>query len=111
MRVGFKSNKHNDSLMKLIRNAMNVIKSLITRAFGLDGTINIKDLPKMQLHEFSDIVIAKDTKFNVYTTDDIQYSISARSKTDQEIAEGITKRFNILYKAFEKIPNKSAERQ
>ena len=38
-------------------------------------------------------------------------SISAQHKTDQEIAEGITKRFNVLYRAYEKMPNKDAKRE
>ena len=114
-RIGFKSGVHKKGLAELVYNVLRMIAKFIQDAFSgfmdFEGYINISKLPKMQLNEFADLVLARDSKFRVQTTGDIQYSIAATHKTDQEIAEGITKRFNVLYKAFEKIPNKSAKRQ
>ena len=110
--------KDRASLQDLVRQMWNYIARKIQAAFTRYGDIVEVDptkLPKMTIDELTDIISASNVRFRTgYSSkpyDSVQYNISARFKTDREIAEGITKRFDILYKAFEKIPNKSAERQ
>jgi len=61
----------------------------------------------MTLSELSDIVLAKDAQFDIYTKNDTQYNIMSHQQRAQQVADNITKRFNVLYKAYEKATNKT----
>lgn len=112
--TGYKKAQNRNLVKDLVQKALRYISKLLQAAIervGNDYMVDPEKLPRMTLNELSQLVVADDTKLRVFTTEQTQYSISATAKTEQEIAKDITQRFNVLYRAYEKMPNKSPRRQ
>jgi len=61
----------------------------------------------MTLSELADIILAEDSRFKVYTTEEIQHSISSRQQAAQDEANRLIVRMNVLYKQYEKMKDKT----
>lgn len=111
---GYKKAQNRTTVKELVRSALNYIAQLINRAIEMVGgkaVVTPENLPKMKLEELARLVVADDSQFRVWTTEEIQHSISTKQQKAQKVAEQITERFYVLYRAYERMPNKSPRRQ
>ena len=111
---GYKKAQNRTTVKELVRKAFNYIAKLINNAIeriGGKAVVTPENLPKMKLSELAQLIIADDSQFKVWTTEEIQHSITSQQQKAQKISEDITKRFYVLYRAYEKMPNKSPKRQ
>lgn len=111
---GYKKAQNRNTVKEIVRKALNYIAKLLNNAIeriGGKAVITPENLPKMKLSELAQLIIADDSQFKVWTTEEIQHSITSQQQKAQKISEDITKRFYVLYRAYEKMPNKSPKRQ
>lgn len=111
---GYKKAQNRTTVKELVRNALNYIAQIINRAIEMVGgkaVVTPENLPKMKLEELARLIVADDSQFRVWTTEEIQHSISTKQQKAQKVAEQITERFYVLYRAYERMPNKSPRRQ
>lgn len=111
---GYKKAQDRNTVKGLVTKALNYIAKLINNAIEKIGgkyVITPEYLPKMKLGELAKLIVADDSQFRVWTTEEVQHSINSHQQKAQQVSEEITKRFYVLYKAYEKMPNKSQKRQ
>lgn len=78
---GYKKAQNRTTVKELVRNALNYIAQLINRAIEMAGGKTIvtpENLPKMKLEELARLIVADDSQFRVWTTEEIQHSISTK---------------------------------
>lgn len=109
----FKSGEKGNKLSKLINTFFNYIGSTISNFVGkfTGKDYDFNDIKKMSLSELADIVLAEDSKFHVYTTEEIQHNISARQQAAQDEANRLITRMNVLHKQYEKIKDKTPSQE
>ena len=109
----YRSGEKGSKLSKLIDQFFNYIGSLMSQFIGkfTGKDHDFDDIKKMSLSELADIVLAEDSKFHVYTTTQIQHSISSRQQAAQDEAQRIITRMNVLYRQYERIKSKTPSQQ
>jgi ribosomal protein L7/L12 len=109
----YKSGEKGSKLSKLIDQLFNYIGSLYSRFVGkfTGKDHDFDDIKSMKLSELADIVLAQDSKFHVYTTQQIQYAISSRQQAAQDESQRLIVRMNVLYRQYEKMKDKTPSQQ
>ena len=109
----FSAGEKGSKLAKLIDQMFNyigsTIKQFVNKFRGNDNDFD--DIQKMTLSELADIILAEDSRFKVYTTEEIQHSISSRQQAAQDEANRLIVRMNVLYKQYEKMKDKTGSQQ
>lgn len=108
-RAGEKGNK----LAKLIDQMFNyigsTIKQFVNKFRGNDNDFD--NINKMTLSQLADIILAEDSTFKIYTTQQIQHNLSSRQQAAQDEATRLITRMNVLYRQYEKIKDKTPSQQ
>lgn len=114
------SKEQKRTLREVISQMWNYIARKINDALEVYGSKTFVDptkLPKMTLGELAEMIASTDVSFitqydpKLYSHEGIQHNINTHQQRAQQVSEDITKRFYVLYRAYEKLPNKSPKRQ
>lgn len=109
----FHAGEKGNKLAKLIDQMFNyigsIIKQFVNKFRGNDNDFD--DINKITLSQLADIILAEDSMFKVYTTQEIQHNLSARQQAAQDEATRIITRMNVLYKQYEKIKDKTPSQE
>lgn len=109
----FHAGEKGNKLAKLIDQMFNyigsIIKQFVNKFRGNDNDFD--DINKITLSQLADIILAEDSTFKVYTTQEIQHNLSARQQAAQDEANRIIVRMNVLYNQYEKMKNKTSSQQ
>lgn len=79
--------------------------SFVNKFKGNDN--DFVDIRSLTMSQLADIVLAEDSKFYVYTTEQIQHSISSRQQAAQDESQRLIVRMNVLYRQYEKMKDKT----
>lgn len=109
----YRAGEKGSKLQKLIEQFFDYIGSLFTSFVGkfTGKDHDFDSIKTMKLSELADIVLAQDSKFHVYTTEQIQYSISSRQQAAQDESQRLIIRMNVLYREYEKLKDKTPSQQ
>lgn len=107
--VGEKGSKLSKLIDQMFNYIGSIMKQFVNKFKGNDNDFtNIKNIT---LSELADIVLAEDSQFKVYTTQEIQHNLSARQQAAQDEANRLITRMNVLYKQYEKIKSKTPSQE
>lgn len=106
---GQKESKLSDLIQKFFNYIGVLMSSYLKKFTGKDHDFD--DIKKMTLEELSDIVLAKDSKFKVYTTSTPYHSIQSRQEAARAESQRLIVRMNILHNEYEKMTNKTKSQQ
>lgn len=109
----YRAGEKGSKLQKLIEQFFDYIGSLFTSFVGkfTGKDHDFDNIKTMKLSELADIVLTQDSKFHVYTTEQIQYSISSRQQAAQDESQRLIIRMNVLYREYEKLKDKTPSQQ
>ena len=77
---GYKKAQNRNTVKVLVTKALNYIAKLINNAIEKIGgkyVITPEYLPKMKLSELAELIVADNSQFRVWTTEEVQHSINS----------------------------------
>lgn len=109
----YRSGEIGAKLKDLIKQFFNkVYDSLLSFVNKFKGNDNdFVDIRSLTMSQLADIVLAEDSKFRVYTTEQIQHAISSRQQAAQDESQRLIVRMNVLYRQYEKMKDKTPSQQ